>query len=230
MFLLSKCYVCGESPAKECTGCHHIAYCTKNCQRIDWPFHKHSCKNKTNNVIDHLIGTGAFDNLVKKIFIYLNGKELHAVRSVKRSWRNIIISMWESKTDRRLLEHKLEYQWTLNRPRARMLYEGPGMPAERIVHSNQELFLGCPDKNCIYVLDMDDMYKVTYISRWQTRVKHTIPKPNLSFVNGNVWDVHEKFVIVLAEDAKIKCWNRVSLKEMIIYDESALLQVRHYFE
>ena len=137
----TNCYVCGKSPAKECTGCHLIAYCTKDCQRTDWPFHKYSCKYKSNNVIDRLIRVPAFTDLVKKIFIYLNGKDFHAVRCVNRSWRDIVISMWRSKLDRRQLEYTLKYQWTLNRPRARMVFEGPGRATPKMVHNNQVIFI-----------------------------------------------------------------------------------------
>lgn len=221
----SRCYVCGKNPAKNCTRCHSIAYCNTICQKKDWTFHKHSCRKNPTNIIDQIIQNGVFDHLVKKIFMYLSGKELHAVRCVKRSWRDIINSMWRSKVDRRLLENKLEYQWTLNEPRGRMVFEAPGIPAQKIVLKNDELFVGCHRENDLFVLAMDDMYKVTYIPRWQTKVKHTIPKPSCRFLNGNIWDVHDKFVIVLGEQAKIKCWDRVALKEMIIYDKSGLLQV-----
>ena len=221
----SKCYVCGKDAAKDCTGCHRIAYCGTVCQKKDWSFHKHSCKYQPNNIIDRLIQSCVFDHLVKKIFIHLSGKELHAVRCVKRSWRDIVISMWRSKIDHCLLENKLEYQWTLNLPRARMVFEGHGTPAQKIVLNNNELFVGCHQENELFVLNMDDMYKVTFVPRWQTKIKHTIPKPSFNFLIGNIWDVHEKFVIVLGEEGKIKCWDRVSLKEMIIYDKSALLQV-----
>eukprot|EP00111_Clytia_hemisphaerica_P024600 TCONS_00072530-protein len=218
------CYVCGSTLAKQCTGCHTISYCGKDCQKKDWPFHKNSCKSRGVNVIDLLIKEGAYDFLVivKKIFHYLSGIDLHYVRCVKRSWRDFIQLMWQSESDRDLFEAKLEEQWLLEFPRPRMIYEGFGNSAEKMKHSDQELFLSCVNESGILVLDMDEMYKVTYISRWQTKVKYTIPveKP---FNIKSIWDVHKDFVMV-SDKAGIKCWNRKTHKEMKIHDQSNSLQ------
>ena len=40
------CAVCGTSPANLCRKCVGIAYCSIDCQKIDWPAHKKSCKQK----------------------------------------------------------------------------------------------------------------------------------------------------------------------------------------
>ena len=33
-----------RSSLKRCSKCHRMYYCNKNCQRIDWMYHKHECK------------------------------------------------------------------------------------------------------------------------------------------------------------------------------------------
>ena len=40
------CAVCGTSPASLCRKCVGIAYCSIDCQKVDWPAHKQSCKQK----------------------------------------------------------------------------------------------------------------------------------------------------------------------------------------
>ena len=222
-----KCYVCRLESAKQCTGCHLIAYCSVGCQKKDWVYHKHSCKSKPKNVVDFLINANIYDHLVKKIFHYLPGRELHYVRCVKRSWRAIVDSMWKSKVDRNFLEAKLANQWTTNHPRGRMLFEGHGLPAQEIKHSDQELFIACRDQNKILVLDMDNMYKVTYVSRWQTKTKYVINADNTMYRNI-IWDVHKGFVMVWNK-TEIKCWDRKTKEEMVICDESKKLQVGYIF-
>eukprot|EP00111_Clytia_hemisphaerica_P024601 TCONS_00072532-protein len=217
-----KCYVCGSKPAKQCTGCHLISYCCVSCQKKDWSFHKHSCKSKPHNVVDFLINANIYDDLVKKIFHYLPGRELHYVRCVKRSWRAIVDSMWHSKVDRNLFEVKLAHQWTHKHPRGRMLFQGHGMPSQEIKHNSQELFLACRDQNKILVLDMDNMYKVTYVSRWQTKTKYVINVDNTMY-RDLIWDVHKSFVMVWNKTG-IKCWDRITKEEMVICDESKKLQ------
>jgi len=38
------CAVCGQLAKCLCTGCKHIFYCSRDCQRKDWPNHKDFCK------------------------------------------------------------------------------------------------------------------------------------------------------------------------------------------
>eukprot|EP00439_Symbiodinium_sp_Y106_P013470 s277_g1.t3 len=38
------CAHCGQPPGVlRCAGCHQVAYCSKACQREDWPYHRSSC-------------------------------------------------------------------------------------------------------------------------------------------------------------------------------------------
>ncbi|RPA82218.1 hypothetical protein BJ508DRAFT_375909 [Ascobolus immersus RN42] len=39
------CKVCTKTEGlKTCNGCKHISYCSRECQKIDWPSHKPTCK------------------------------------------------------------------------------------------------------------------------------------------------------------------------------------------
>ena len=38
------CLVCGQQAKAICTGCKHVFYCTRNCQRKNWSSHKEDCK------------------------------------------------------------------------------------------------------------------------------------------------------------------------------------------
>jgi hypothetical protein len=41
-----RCFVCGNQQAKRCGGCGGLrSYCSADCQRRDWPTHKHVCKH-----------------------------------------------------------------------------------------------------------------------------------------------------------------------------------------
>ena len=216
------CYVCGSESAKQCTGCHTISYCSKDCQKKDWPYHKHSCKSTSSNVIDSLIN--AQEHLVRKIFHHLSGLDLHHVRCVKHSWRDVIASMWQSKADRNLFEAKLAQQWKENKPRGGWLYEGHGLVPEYIKHNDQELFLAFRDRNEISALDMNNMYKVNNISRWQTKTKYTLKVENPSRLDL-VWDVQKSFVMVWDGWRGLRCVDRETMKDMVIFDESEVLQV-----
>ena len=161
---------------------------------------------------------------MKKIFHYLSGVDLHHVWCVKRSLRDIIVSMLNSKADRDLFEKKLEQQWAGQRPRSRMLYEAYGFIAEKIKHSDQDLFFTSPNHLEICVQGMDEMYKVVEFARWHNQLKYSILIEKY-FPHGKIiWDVHKDFVMVSERD-KIRCWNRKTQKEMKIYDKSAKLQV-----
>ena len=35
---------CGALTTKECGACNTVFYCSKECQKKDWPLHKESCK------------------------------------------------------------------------------------------------------------------------------------------------------------------------------------------
>lgn len=41
------CTICNASDAKLCSSCHSISYCSKECQKADWPLHKTICKGLT---------------------------------------------------------------------------------------------------------------------------------------------------------------------------------------
>ncbi|KAI1269330.1 hypothetical protein F5Y18DRAFT_422285 [Xylariaceae sp. FL1019] len=38
------CLMCDKAPAALCTQCNSACYCSKECQRADWPIHKILCK------------------------------------------------------------------------------------------------------------------------------------------------------------------------------------------
>ncbi|KAH7091649.1 hypothetical protein FB567DRAFT_617310, partial [Paraphoma chrysanthemicola] len=38
------CTMCNEEGTLSCAGCHDIRYCSKTCQKMDWPLHKLVCK------------------------------------------------------------------------------------------------------------------------------------------------------------------------------------------
>ncbi|KAF9528997.1 hypothetical protein CPB83DRAFT_853592 [Crepidotus variabilis] len=39
------CEICGEKIASKCSQCLTVSYCGKECQRLDWPNHKATCKS-----------------------------------------------------------------------------------------------------------------------------------------------------------------------------------------
>src|SRR5260221_1117169 len=39
----TKCSACSEEAARHCLGCYTVAYCSKECQKLDWPDHKNAC-------------------------------------------------------------------------------------------------------------------------------------------------------------------------------------------
>jgi hypothetical protein len=39
------CEICGKVGINICSSCKHIRYCSKECQREDWPNHKVLCKS-----------------------------------------------------------------------------------------------------------------------------------------------------------------------------------------
>ncbi|KAI0816920.1 hypothetical protein BC628DRAFT_1334034 [Trametes gibbosa] len=39
------CEVCGKRGARRCAQCQSAAYCSTECQKIDWPTHKHTCRS-----------------------------------------------------------------------------------------------------------------------------------------------------------------------------------------
>lgn len=41
---LNECEKCGVAAEKKCSACSKVFYCSKNCQKIDWNFHKVTCK------------------------------------------------------------------------------------------------------------------------------------------------------------------------------------------
>ncbi len=41
------CAVCGLPSTSRCSGCQQAAYCSKDCQKMDWAKHKRECKNKS---------------------------------------------------------------------------------------------------------------------------------------------------------------------------------------
>lgn len=41
----SQCVVCSKLASDKCGSCRAHVYCGKECQTIDWPKHKHICKN-----------------------------------------------------------------------------------------------------------------------------------------------------------------------------------------
>lgn len=38
------CIICNVSNGNLCSSCHSIAYCSRKCQKLDWPLHKTICK------------------------------------------------------------------------------------------------------------------------------------------------------------------------------------------
>lgn len=41
------CTICNGSNAKLCSLCHSISYCSRECQKADWPLHRTICKTFT---------------------------------------------------------------------------------------------------------------------------------------------------------------------------------------
>lgn len=41
------CAVCGLPTTSRCAGCQRSTYCSKECQKADWPSHKRECKGKS---------------------------------------------------------------------------------------------------------------------------------------------------------------------------------------
>ncbi|KAH9848072.1 hypothetical protein C2E23DRAFT_740226 [Lenzites betulinus] len=41
----SGCTICGKRGARRCSQCQSAAYCSTECQKIDWPAHKHTCRS-----------------------------------------------------------------------------------------------------------------------------------------------------------------------------------------
>lgn len=39
------CALCGRRTSSRCSQCQSVSYCGKECQRADWPSHKHTCRS-----------------------------------------------------------------------------------------------------------------------------------------------------------------------------------------
>ncbi|XP_022333750.2 uncharacterized protein LOC111130800 isoform X1 [Crassostrea virginica] len=54
-FASYNCRTCKEkkNTMKRCTRCRLVYYCSRECQAKDWPIHKTSCSNTTENLTDH---------------------------------------------------------------------------------------------------------------------------------------------------------------------------------
>jgi hypothetical protein len=42
--LVDSCFVCAKATPIRCRACHDIFYCSRECQRIDWPHHREECE------------------------------------------------------------------------------------------------------------------------------------------------------------------------------------------
>ena len=50
---------------QRCLGCKKVWYCSKDCQRYDWPTHKKLCPNKFKSIIDHYHETSWKDKIIQ---------------------------------------------------------------------------------------------------------------------------------------------------------------------
>ena len=48
------CFVCTKPAEKKCTQCKVLAYCSRDCQRMHWRTHKHSCTENGLDILSHL--------------------------------------------------------------------------------------------------------------------------------------------------------------------------------
>ena len=41
--VMGRCCMCATKTTEHCGRCKHVFYCSKDCQRTDWPVHRHVC-------------------------------------------------------------------------------------------------------------------------------------------------------------------------------------------
>ena len=161
------CYICHKVDSKRCTRCFQIAYCGVQCQKQDWEYHKNTCKQNPLNVVDMLIRSGNYHDLIHNIFQHvfhsLSGRDMHNFRNVCRSWRDIALAVAKLKNSKHDWEKKLVRQWQTGSPTAKTVFKH-NAEITKIVVSGNDIFFDVLGQPVIKVYDVST-YKFRYSIR-----------------------------------------------------------------
>ena len=113
-------------------------------------------QNQT-NVIDMLITSGNYHDLVHNIFQQmfrsLSGRDIHNFRCVSRSWRDVVFAVQELKQAKRKWRKKLLQQWEIGDPQTQTIFKHEAQIL-KVAVSGPDLFVDVLGQPVINVFDL----------------------------------------------------------------------------